>query len=221
MKAAQKLTAIACFALVALTATQASAETKFVGLGLKLHGSFASASYDKEEINDLVDSKLGYGGGLQFQVEFHKLFALQPELMFINKGHSFKTSGLINTDTTLSTSYAQLPILFVLQLPIPVVKPKLMAGPHLAYFITGTQTIDATVGGKETSNSVELTTDEVEGFDLGITAAAGVDIALDSYVLTVDLRWERGLLGVSAKDDSANDFVHTATSLNIGALFTF
>ena len=213
---------IAALALVALSAAQASAEVKLSGVGLKLHGSLASAVYDQENVNPSVDNTLGFGGGLQLLLSFSDLFGLQPELLFINKGHSVKTEFFgVPINSSISMNYAQLPLFAVLKLPIiPAVTPKLMVGPHLAYLISGSTTAETTnASGQRTSTTTDLKTEDYSSIDLGLSAAAGVDIALDSYTLTLDLRWERGLLGVSTRADEDENWVHTAMSFNVGIMF--
>lgn len=209
-------------ATLAMMTSAASAEVKLSGVGLKLHGSFASAIYDQEQNNDLVDSKIGFGGGLQLMLSLHELLAIQPELLYINKGHSYKFNLLGTTaDITLSTSYVQLPVFAVFKLPIiPAVTPKIMVGPHFAYLLSGSVTTDTTTSdGRDSSSSEDIKKDDYASFDFGISAAAGVDIQLESYILTVDLRWERGLLGVDKRAADDENWYHTATSLNVGIMF--
>lgn len=209
-------------AMLALTASNASAEVKLSGVGLKLHGSLASATYDQENLNDLVDSKIGYGGGFQLLLELHSLFAIQPELLYINKGHSFKSNILGNTvDSTVSLNYVQLPVFAVIQLPIiPAVTPKLMVGPHFAYHLFGSQTLDSTTSdGRNTSTTEDINKDDISSVDFGISAAVGVDIQLEAYKLTLDLRWEKGLLGVNNRAEDDENWTHTATSVNVGIMF--
>lgn len=209
-------------AMLALTASNASAEVKLSGVGLKLHGSLASATYDQENFNDLVDSKIGFGGGFQLLLELHSLFAIQPELLYINKGHSLKSSlGGITLDTSVSTNYIQLPVFAVIQLPIiPAVTPKLMVGPHLAYYLFGSRTLDSTTAdGRNTSTTEDIADGDISTIDFGISAAVGLDIQLESYKLTLDVRWEKGLLGVNNRAEDDENWTHTATSVNVGIMF--
>ena len=194
--------------------------TKLHGVGVKLLGSLASGTYENDELNDRVDSKFGYGAGFQAVVEFHPLLALQPELLFINKGNSFTTENP-SSKVTISTNYIQVPVLLALQLPLPVIKPRLLVGPHLAYFVGGDTTTEQTIGGREASNTFELDSDNISTFDLGITAAIGLDVELSDYVLTLDVRYEQGFLDVNDGADDRESFTHNSTSANVGILYTF
>jgi opacity protein-like surface antigen len=194
--------------------------TKLHGVGVKVHGSLATGTYEESDINDVVDSKFGYGFGLQAVVEFHPLLALQPELFFMNKGNSYSTANP-STKVTVSTNYIQVPILIALQLPLPVVKPRLLVGPHMSYFLGGTRTSDQTIGGKESSSSIELDSGDISSFDFGVTAGVGLDIELSDYVLTLDVRYETGFLDANGGADNQLSFTHNSTSANVGILYTF
>lgn len=192
--------------------------TKLTGVGVKLHGSLASATYEDDDLNDRVDSKFGYGFGLQAAVEFHPLIAIQPELFFMNKGNTYTTEGPSSKVIT-STNYIQLPILFALQLPLPIIKPRLLVGPHLSYFVGGDRTVETTVDGKDTSASVELNSDDISTFDFGVTAGVGLDVELGEYILTLDVRYEKGFLDANGGANDQPSFTHNSTSANIGIMY--
>ncbi len=198
-------------------ASTASAEFRFEGVGLKGGISFSGAAYADDDLNTLADTKLGFSAGAQFVLGFHPIFALQPELLFVNKGNSFKVSALgISTDNTISTNYLEVPILAVLRLPlIEGITPYVMGGPYAGYFLFGSQTT-ATSNRSETNN---FDADDINRLDFGAAFGAGVNLQLANFVLTVDLRHAMGFNNVSARFSDDENFKHRNTTLMLGVLF--
>lgn len=197
-------------------ASNAGAQTK---VGVKLQGASASVTTNEDRANDAIDRKLAFGIGLMAWVGVHDYVAIQPELLYANRGYKIDLRPDLEADTVLSLNYIQAPILVSLKFPLGFITPHLAIGPYLAYALGGENTSTLVIGGKESSRTVEVERDDISGFDAGVVVAPGVNVAFGEFTLNVGLRWERGLIDIS-NDDRDDDYIHhTALSVNIGVLF--
>jgi hypothetical protein len=193
----------------------------FVSVGVKgaLGGATIVAGND-ESNDDSSDVFIAYSVGAQARFALHSLAVFQPELGLSSRGIK-RSAGESSTSTNLQ--YLHMPLLLGLTystgLPAEL-SPRLFIGPYVSYLLSASQDVDSPLG--EVSLDIEPGKGIAE-IDAGIVVGLGVDFDLGAFVLTSDIRLERGLVGLSTSDrvDYADDNFNQVFSLNVGALFVF
>jgi len=90
--------------------------------------------YDEKGEAFQADPKFGLAAGAFVSIPLGKLFAIQPEILYSQKG--FKATGVILGSTykfTRTTNYIDVPILFAVR---PVEFLSIVAGPQYSYLIS-------------------------------------------------------------------------------------
>ena len=128
------------------------------------------------------------------------LIAVQPELMYIQKGTSREETIRGTTVTrTLKLDYIEVPVLVKLQVPLEEgITPSVFAGPTLGLNVTAEAEAEA-----EGESATEDISDDVSGTDFGLTLGGGVDIDFPVGTLMGNVRYGFGLTNI---DDSEEDF---------------
>ncbi len=103
-----------------------------LALGVKLGFNYANV-YDTQGQDFVADPKLGFVAGGFLSLPLGKLFAIQPEVLFSQKG--FKGSGTLLGSPysyTRTTNYLDVPILVALR---PTENLSIVAGPQFSYLM--------------------------------------------------------------------------------------
>jgi hypothetical protein len=109
--------------LAAAVALPLRADAQFT---IKLGGSFASTT-DSDLAPD-VDTRTGLAAGVGFGFRLGEgKFALNPELLYVQKGGKFGDAG------TLKIDELDVPLLLRFDVPIDVLSPYISAGPQLEF----------------------------------------------------------------------------------------
>lgn len=209
--------------LFSLTSYSVSAQDKPINLGAKLLGVVSSAEYEQDNpliLND-IESNFGFGGGLQASVNIYGNFYVQPELLYVNKGHTLRSNTIlmdtIPVPTTLSMNYIQLPILLAAKLSeSPGLVVKFKVGPQFSYFLFGSKTQNPFIG-EESTQSIKR--GDVSSLDIGITSMLGFELPLESFTLTLDFRWESGVKNVDSRTKKGENWKHESNSVDLGIVF--
>ena len=163
----------------------------------------------KQRLGEDVKSKWGLcaGGFVRFNIS--KTFAIQPEVLYTEKGAIFEQIFPVGTERwEFNLSYLEVPVLVKFMIPTPGgVKPNLYAGPALAIKLS--YKFKAEGGGVTVEDDIEGMKDT----DFGIIVGAGVDIGK----LMVDVRYVLGL--TTTFDDVEDDVKNGVISLMIGYSF--
>lgn len=124
------------------------------------------------------------------------LIAVQPELMYIQKGASQEETFNGTTVTqTVKLDYIEVPVLVKLQVPLEEgITPSVFAGPTLGLNVTAEAEAEA-----EGESATEDISDDVSGTDFGLALGGGVDIDFPFGTLMGDIRYGFGLTSI---DDS-------------------
>jgi outer membrane protein with beta-barrel domain len=162
---------------------------------------FFSESYD-------IKNKLGIVGGLGFELMLGEKMALQPELLFYQKGYKTQSKqSNITYETTLTLNYVELPLLFKVKVGSYYVN----AGPSIALGVggkyknkvsgpfTGSSFETKVKFGKEPDNNTSSDLYVDNNIDLGLQIGGGYIIA---DVIMIDLRYGFGLTNIWDKDAS-------------------
>ena len=219
MRNTSTLFALSTALLLTLTSASAFAEDAALGgIGLKAGGALTRVAYSgsgADDFNDNINDDIGYSIGIQAVFGINDFIAIQPELLYINKGYELPQSIAGQPQVvTDNFDYVQLPVLASLRLPLlRVFTPKLLVGPHLAYKIGGNKVTDR-------GNDNESENHRAENFnpiDFGFTLGAGFDVGLESFTLNVELRYELGLVPVDSRDTDLN-YTHNQVGFMLGIL---
>ena len=171
-------------------------------IGVKGGINVADVSTNVEDISDLVDSKTGFVGGGFVTLGLGSLFAVQPELLYSQKGFKAEESGLT---AQLNTNYIEIPVLLKAQFKLAMLRPAVYAGPVVSFETT----CDLDVLGVTFDCD-----DDDEGFDQrkttdwGAVFGANLDFFLGPLTLILDGRYQLGLTNL-ADDPAGNDEVKT------------
>lgn len=129
------------------------------------------------------------------------LVAVQPELMYIQKGAS--QEGTFNGTTITRTTkldYIEVPFLVKLQAPLEEgITPSVFAGPTLGLNVTAKREAEGESLPQDISGDIS---DRVSGTDFGLALGGGVDIDFSAGTLMGDIRYGLGLTRVYDGDAS-------------------
>ena len=104
-----------------------------ISIGIKA-GANLSNIYDSQSSDFQADPKLGFAAGGFLSIPIGNFLAVQPELLFSQRG--FQGSGsvlLSNYSFTRTTNYIDIPLLLAFK-PIPFIT--ILAGPQYSYLIS-------------------------------------------------------------------------------------
>ena len=183
--------------------------------GVKAGIDLADLGGDFEDlIETSTDLKTGFSVGGFLGIDLHRLFRLQGELQYVQKGAKATEGG---SELKFKVDYIE--VLVPLTLMIPVegsLAPRLYVGPSLAF------EMDCKVKGEVDGQSVEFACDSDEvgaptnTTDYGIVFGGGIDIVAGPGALTLDVLYNLGL-GDIAKEDPTDPVVKV-TNRNIQIL---
>ncbi len=175
-----------------------------VMVGAKGGVNIANVDTDDPELAD-SESRTGLVGGVFLSIGLGDVFALQPELLFSQKGFSL-TEG--NDELGAELDYFAIPLLLKLMLPIEdsSVRPGIYAGGVVSFEsscgltgvidgVTVDQDCDVTIDGEEFTR---------EKTDYGLVFGAEVQVDVGGVVLLVDGRYDLGLRNLEPAEEEAS-----------------
>ena len=166
---------------LSLHSTTANAQTR-PRTGIKAGLSASSLFYDNASANDKKE-RIGFHAGVFTQVPVGSAFAIQPELLYINKGASSGYSVLGNTGrNSFNLNYVELPVLATIKLGNFA---DIQAGPYVSYLLSSNVKSEGSLG----SAGVNLNPDQFNRVDYGL--AGGVNVYAGQ--LLIGVRYEQGL----------------------------
>ncbi len=155
---------------------------------------------------DVTNSSTGFVGGGFLAIGLGDNFALQPELLYAQKGFGVDFMGA-SLDADLS--YIEIPLLLKFRIGSAdqKVRPALFVGGFYA-FETGCS-VSAGIGELDADLSCDTELDERSSTDAGILFGGGLDIAADRLFVVLDARYGLGLTNID--DDGGSDSVKSRT----------
>ncbi len=104
-----------------------------VQFGLKAGGNLATfTGSDVQNLDGLVKNKVGFVGGVFVAFNLGSVFTIQIEGLYTMKG---ATAQYTDVDTTVVEKiygdYIEIPLLFKVRIPTPLVSPFVFAGPSV------------------------------------------------------------------------------------------
>lgn len=176
------LVAFATTSLKAQTTTTTDNRGKLT-FGVKAGTNYSNV-YDSEGEDFVADGKFGLAAGAFVVVPLGKIFGIQPEVLYSQKG--FKSTGTFlgtNYEMTRTTDFIDVPILISIK---PVEYVSLLFGPQFSFLMK--QTDDFTGGSLSTSQQDEFDNSNLRKNIFGLTG--GVDLNIDHLVIGLRGGWD-------------------------------
>ncbi len=185
--------------LVAFVASPGLAQSLSAGV----RGGVSIANVTGDDISD-TSSKLGFVGGAFLGVDLHEYFRIQFEGQYVQKGAEEEEMG-VTVKTKLD--YIEFMVPFTLTIPTnSAIAPRLYAGPALGIEASCSVSVEGTFLGETLDESADCDDDADaaarKSTDFSVFFGGGVDIAVGSGAITLDVLYD---LGLSSLDDSAFD----------------
>ena len=176
--------------------------------GIRAGVNFANAGGD--DVPDSVEGRTAFHVGAQVLIDPAGPLAVQPELLFTQKG--FEQSATFGGQTFTGTqrvSYLQLNGLAKFQIPVAgPVSPNLFVGPGIAIELSESFEFDG-----ESED-----TENFKGTDFSAVVGGGVDIEAGFGTVLFDVRYDLGLTNVPDTDDDVSAKNRTL-GISVGLLF--
>ena len=175
----KKLTLLVGIILIlGVTASAQQANVGVTGKGFKLGFDIASINTDYDELDDFLDSRVGFIGGVYLTYNFTPQFAVQPEILYVSKGAE---KDLFIVTPYWSISYLEVPVLLKFDImPAGPAHPNLFVGPAMSVLLS------SEVGYSDESFDVA---DGMKSLDMSLVFGGGIDYKH----LTFDVRYTLGL----------------------------
>ncbi|MDZ4679108.1 MAG: porin family protein [Saprospiraceae bacterium] len=187
--------------------------TAWTQIGIKAGINVASLSQDPDEANYddyKAVSILGFQGGLTFELPIAGPLAIQPELLFIQKGG--KAEYIINESNklinTVRYNYVELPVLLKLKLGSTDGEGLgfyILGGPFVGYVLNGKSKQELTVLGQTTVSEQDIDyndeTIQEKRIDWGASFGAGLHFGK----LFIDARYNLGVNNLLDEDANNNN----------------
>ena len=185
----------------------AFAAAVILGLPMRAHaqriGIIAGGTFSQLRGLDNVTAKNRNGTmfGATLTVPLGGRMAVQPELLFINKGSELDLGGAGTRDVRLD--YLEIPLLLRFDRSITsVLGPHLYLGPSIGFNV-GCNVTASGNGIPNTSSNCTRDNFDPKSFDWGAVIGAGVDLNLGGLGVTAGARYGIGIADISKDDKSA------------------
>jgi hypothetical protein len=197
-----KMLLIIVFGIIASLFTY-DLKAQSVTIGPKL--GFTNTTAAGDDLPDDVESISGFVGGAFIKFQASPVFAVQPEILYHQKGAFWNPSD--NTNFKYTFEYLEIPVLLKLQLPLgETVYPFVYAGPYAAF--TMSNNVEGEFIGFEASG-----TEDLNDFDGGAVLGGGLDIQVNQLFLGFDARYGIGMRNVFDDDpDNQRDIKNRSFS---------
>ena len=166
--------------------------------GIKIGINFADLTGPAIDELNQTKQKSGLAIGGFLTIKLSDMFALQPELLYSQKGAKRSDNwGQVTWTNYYDLVYVDVPLLFKIFIPTKSqFRPNLFIGPFLSFALSGKWEIDN--GG--TSEVYDF--HDMKNMDFGIVIGSGIDIPLGSQVkLCMDIRFCPSLTQISKLAD--------------------
>lgn len=197
----KKILGLTLTILILMSATPAFAQW-WSGVGVRAGGNAALLRGDEVGITDnATDRNYGFTVGLYKSIPLGAGFALQPEVMYAQKGGALSFDEMIdeetsaNIDLTFNVDYVEVPVALAYTIPTGSrYLPTLYAGPYASLSTRRSATFDA--------EGMSLSIDGEDFFkrlDYGAVFGADLGFRMARRTATVGVRYDLGVADI-AKD---------------------
>ena len=182
-----KKTLFTVFAALAIVGANAQETTTTdsrskLSIGGKIGFNYSNV-YDSEGEDFVADAKLGLVAGGFVTIPLGKLFAIQPEILYSQKG--FKGSGTLlgsSYEYKRTTDYLDVPIFLAIR---PIENLSIMAGPQFSYLLSEKNEFSGVIN---QSQEEAFENDNIRKNTLCLIG--GVDFSIDKLVIGARAGWD-------------------------------
>lgn len=198
------------FTLALSACTLMALDTNAQSMKSGIKGGLNVSNLYVDDVED-EDARFGFHAGIFAQYPIGEFFAIQPELLYSNKGSkaTYDVLGLTG-DYQLNLNYLDLPVLAVFKLGEAA---EIHAGVYLAYLLAASTSTEGDFG----DDYEELDKDHFNSFDFGLVGG----FAMNFNPVTIGLRYNYGLNQLSDSDiadtvlgDSKNSLAQIYVAFN-------
>ena len=198
---------VTTFGFSQMTTTDTRDELK---LGFKAGVNFSNV-YDQQGQDFVAEGKSGFAAGAFVAIPIGKVFGIQPEVMYSQKG--YKATGKIlglNYDYSKTATYLDIPLLLQVK-PIPMLS--LVAGPQFSYLLSTKNEFN---GSSSTSNEASINSDNYKKNIFGFVV--GADVNIDHFLLSGRAGWDVSKSDVDGNSSSPR-YKNQVIQLAVGYTF--
>ncbi len=168
-----RILAVGALAVALLLPQSAAAGVKF---GIKAGGNVANVNGDFASNVREWKSRIGFCGGIFFELNFGRVLTIQPEALYTMKGaEATIEEGAITGTGKLRFDYLEIPVLLKLRLPTGAIHPFIFAGPAFGFDLKATFK-DITGGSTDVSGGNKVDYSAVFGAGLQLGGAIHADV---------------------------------------------
>jgi len=165
-----------------------------------------SSKFTGDDVTD-SKSKSGFLGGVFVRVGVLGIVAVQPELLYTQKGAKSESGS---TKDTWNLSYLEIPVLVRFDIPFVIVRPFLYGGPTLAFKLS------AKAKTEQSGQTDEADIDGAKSSDTGIALGVGADLNVLGFgSIVVDLRYTRGFGSFVDPGDIKNEVFSAMVGISL------
>ena len=179
-------------------------------IGVKGGINIATVDTDVSDISDLVDSKTGFVGGGFVTLGLGSLFALQPELLYSQKGFQVDEFG---ETVKFNTNYIEIPVLLKAQFKLAMLRPAVYAGPVVSFETS------CSLSALELSVDCDDEVGDRKTTEWGAVFGGNLDFILGPVVLILDARYQLGLTNLADVPDSDESVKNNVWQIMAGVGF--
>ncbi|MFH5884122.1 porin family protein [Halalkalibaculum sp. DA3122] len=182
-------------------------------LAVFLLGSASAQAQSQEEIKPdkqikggLVGSRLintewesspapGFAIGLSLDFRFTRLFSVQPEVLYVEKGSRERVQvSSLDTEFNLVLDYVEVPVLAKFHLPADgLLLPHVYIGPYASFLIENNSNTEIFENEQQTPDEL---IGEARDSDFGIVAGIGTDLDFRFNTVSAEIRYSAGFTDV-------------------------
>lgn len=206
---------IVCAMLATLAVGVSGAAGQERQVGLKAGVNVASIVFDGDSTEGYNERRVGFLVGGFAVLPVNGPIAIQVEALFSQKGAKLSVEEE-NLEATLELDYLDVPVMLRVQGPVlGNNRLHFFGGPSLA-FRTGSRSKLSDQSFEYAQGSIDNIEDDIEPFDLGIVAGAGLDIGRR---VVVDARYSWGLSTVNKDTSDGVELKNRVLSIMAGVRF--
>lgn len=185
---------ILLFSLTQLHAQERSFGIKGGAAAYQITSEFGDAS-------STSDRKIGFEAGIFGDFPISRIFSIQPEAVFVQKGGE-ESDDVFGT-SSLTLNYVDVPLLLKINAPLDgAVKPYIFGGPYAGYLIEATA--DGDGGSEDISEFLE---------DINYGLKVGLGVKFGSVV--IDARYDMGMANLYTEEEEMADFDFSVTTSGV------
>lgn len=183
-------------------------------IGFKAGVNLAKQKFDGQGFSISPDNRLGFQVGAMAEVGLGQNLAIQPEVLFIQKGFKAEFDDPFTgekTKSVLTLNHVEVPLLVKYKIPSTGIGFFFTGGPALGYAASGKSEFDG--------ESSKIEDEDWEGynrFEFGAHVGTGVLIPTGAGAVSIDVRYILGISNLNGDESDDTKAFNRGIGLSIG-----